>query len=171
MDTINSQNQNVSTTGARLLIRGVGAFLIIPLLAIFIFNLLLGYQGFAYWILITPFAFFPSFYIASILIVLFFLKHQERGRRFKYVLSIIGLDLIYRTVLFFVAGDGSWGSLGLMIYGILEIATLIIAVLLFLILMRLESKKQMIVIWTVFSILLLLNMIQYFGFLRPGLIE
>jgi len=170
MENINSQSYSEGTVGPRPLIRVIGAFLITPLLAMFIYNLFDDPDsiGFAYPILITLSGFFPSFYIASFLIARFFLRHHERGRYVKYVLyvlSIIGLDLIYKVVLLFVVGG--WGPLW---YGILEVVTLIIAALIFSVFTNFESKKQMVIIWTVFCALFLLNIFQYFGFLRPGLL-
>ena len=57
MENSNIQNQQSRKINLNTLLNGIGVLFIIPLLALFIFNLLLGYSGFSYQLLISPFAF------------------------------------------------------------------------------------------------------------------
>ena len=175
MENIAIQNQKKRTDfKVNTYKNGIAVFIILQLVALFFANLSIPIYDnvfstpihdnvFSSYLLIRLFTFFPSFYIASFLIALFFVRGQ-----IKQMWFIMGIDLIYRIILYFVPDYQLEGYSDIvMVASILEIAVLFITILSLKFLIKAQLKKQTIIIWIILGILLLINISQYFGFLRP----
>lgn len=161
-----------------ILIKAVCLYLIGIFLVLFIFNLLLGDGG---SIQRVASLFQPSFYgffpvlIYFLFLVAIFVSNFEPTRKKKLLWLFVLVPLVYRAALFLImmliGGYNSWGFLGAMIYGGVEIAVLVIVSIIMHLLLSLENNKQNVTVFIIFVVLFLLNIIQWFGILRPGLIE
>jgi len=163
MDNTNYQNQN-----ERKFLRGLGLFLILPLIVTFFLGWslfgLLNSSGYREENIIQYIMFYISFfpvYIAWFVIMLFFLNIKRLGKLIKYILSTLGIFIILITVGILTNSDKSWGSLMLIILGILMIIILTIMSIIISVLTILKPKKQIIIIWIIVGVLFFLNIIQY----------
>ena len=162
----------------KVVVKGIFLYLTSVLLTLFIFNLLLGYGGSTAMLvsLFRPsfFNFFPVV-IYFLLLVTIFTSNFELAKKRKWMWFVVLTPLIYRVLLFIsliaMGGDNSWGLLGVMIYGIVEVLAVLIMRFFMSKLLDFENKKQDIIISITFVVLVVLNTLQWFGILRPGLIE
>ena len=122
------------------------------------------------------------FAVPLIATVLIFASELERAKKVKWMWVTLSIYLVLLIVLAFIlkisfeggfilGETAGWIMLGLMIIGGAYIVWMAIATALLSYLLRFEEQKQMRVIIIAFVILFILDLLQLFGLLRPGLME
>lgn len=104
-------------------IDSLSVILTAPLVVFAIINVFYGvWGGETYKFLFDSNAFFPSFFIAAILIAFYYSRDNE-----AYMWYVVGLDLFYKLIVAFLAGGG-WASGFAIFIGAVEIAILAISI-------------------------------------------
>src|SRR3989344_6399203 len=121
-------------------------------------------------LLVSPDGFAP---LTLGIIILSALHHSSfpPDKKRLYVFIAIAALIVIRVVMFFALGDGSWGSLGMIIFGGIELLCYALIALLFSFMDRIPAEKRDRTRIILFVVLLAIFTLQSTGFLRPGLIE
>ena len=149
---------------------------ILLLLPLVLFQFLLGYGEDlnelkqVLMLLILPYGFAP---LALGSIALSALHHSLLSAHKKrlYGFLTVAVIIALRIAMLFAWGDGSWGTLGMMIFGGVELFCLGCIGVLFWMMNGIPADKRDRTRIILFVLLLAVFILQTAGFLRPGLIE
>lgn len=163
------------------IIKGIDLYSTGLLLALFIFNLLLGDGRYSVNGSIIFLFNVSPFLISLLVLVTTFVSSLDIERKKKIMWLAIPILLLCEILLLFYyynigalsreGGGGGYVFLGRMIYGGLGVVTVVIVSIFLRILLRLEERRQNIIIFCIFIVFLFLNILQWFGIFRPGFIE
>ena len=139
----------------KLFFDSLSVILTVPLAVFAIINVFYGvWGGETFKFLFDSTAFFPSFFIAAILIAFYYSRDN-----LVYMWYVVGLDLLYKLIFAMFAGGG-WASGFIIFIGLVELIILAIAVL---ILKKLSDVG--ITTWKslgIFALFIVINILQYY---------
>lgn len=156
--------------------RVLSLYLTLSLSAVFFLQLLLGHSGndpksgsaVLYFILFSIPFLIPAF---------IFSRDIETSRKIKHIwkLFLILLAVVCTGAILsmFLGGssDGGWMLLGMFIFGGVYLFAFLLINILLTFLFKIDQTKLFPVLYALSVILIALVTMQYFGFLRPGLLE
>ncbi|MEK6984608.1 MAG: hypothetical protein AABX33_08590 [Nanoarchaeota archaeon] len=126
-----------------------------------------GFEESAYF-LKNPLGFliisFPT-WIAVVCLGFIFRNSWELNKKRKYIWLVIIATIVIKIAFVFVLGAGL-GALSALVIGIIESVSLVLMGFFLLLVLKLEESKQNFAILISLIILLILNIVQYFGYLR-----